>query len=1006
MKPLKLRFQAFASYVEAVEIDFEKLDSLFLIHGETGAGKTAILDAIMYALYGESSGGERSGLRCVLPKAEQLPTEVEFTFEIREKQYKFTRLVEITPRSKQLKFRQDCFYFDEETSQFRAFFDNPKKESVRQKAEELTGLSAEQFRQVIILPQGRFERLLTSDSKEKEAILSTLFSAEKYSRLSDKLYEKAEEERRRLDAEEAALKAMLSGENADSGEALSQETERLSRSLEELAPKLEAAKKASEKLRGELTEAQLLSESFAQLSGARERLARLDTRAGEIAGIKGMLSLHERSLKAKPEHAALSEARQMLKTRREGLSLAERAFSEAEENFSRLSEKRQEAAALEKKISGKTAELTLLNDLAGVYEKIGAAEAEVRSISAEYSESENSRLRTEGFLKKNQKETEEAEGKREWILSEFSRQLPELRARKTDLERGEENAENLRRYESGLKNIQQEISLLRSRAEAAEGEKTAAREEYTRLYDRFFANAAAELSSQLIEGMPCPVCGSLSHPAPAAGQSDPVTSEQVRAARDKFEQAEEKLSAVNKSIAQQEARIPAANEYIDQCRRVVEETAYSPEALEEISRKCAEAEKQNDSIKELDKWIASLKAEKQAFEENLKKAEERSGNLKEKKAKAEAGLSALRERLIPDCPDQKSYAARISALKAEREALESEKLAAEERFRAAEKRKIQCGTALEQARKEHSAAEKRCEAAEKVFSEKLAELGYSGEEQYENSLLTEELAARYSHEAEQYSIERHSAEGSVRTLSERLKDKAPPDLEQIKAAADDAERLFGELSRQEAVDSERLSRLKKLLGEYSRRYADHQAAREKSGRRLAFARFMRGDRGISFTRYVLSIMLNLVAAEANRILSEIHGGMFRLCVRSELEARSKQGLDLEVENTILSRSVRYGVKDLSGGEKFLISLALSLGLSQVAQSRAGGVRIEAMFIDEGFGSLDTASLREAVGILCGLSTGRSTIGIISHVEELRTVIPCGVKITKSPEMGSSLEIRR
>ena len=1006
MKPLKLRFQAFASYVEAAEIDFEKLDSLFLIHGETGAGKTAILDAMMYALYGESSGGEREDMRCVLPKAAELPTEVEFTFEVRRQKYKFTRSIELTPRSRQLKYKQDCFYFDEETGQFRAFFENPNKEPVKQKAEELTGLSAKQFRQVIILPQGRFERLLTSDSKEKEEILSTLFSAEKYSRLSEKLCDQADEERRALDKEEIRLNEMLAGENAGSAEELFGKIEELSRSIEELSPQIGSAKQNREKLNKDLKDAERLSESFSELSAARERLAKLDMSSEKIAGLKQILSLHEKSLKAKPAHTAFSEAKAMLDSRIAKLSAAKTAFDSAERELSALCEKQQETNLLEKTIAGKNQELALLNGLSGVYEKIGAVSAAAGKISAEYSECESSRTRIEASLKKIEAELSEKTGKREFIFSEYSRPLPELRAKKAELERGRKSAENLSLYETGLKDIKKNIEQLYIRRKATEKEVNSARESYTRLYEKHISNIAAELSSQLIEGSPCPVCGSLTHPAPAENHGDPVTSEQVRAARDKFEQAAEGLSDIKEGIAHEEARIPNAEQCIAECREVIAETGYSPEALGEASRKCAEAEKQNASIGELDRRINSLNSEKQAFEENLKKAAERSGGLKEQKAKSEAELAVLRERLVPDCPDQKSYAAKISALKRDIEAFEAEKRAAEERFRAAEKRRIECKAALEQAKNEHSAAERRYEEAKNAFAEKLAELGYPDEKQYESALLPEETAARYSEQAERYSLERHSAEEAVKSLSEKLDGKAPPDIEKIRAAEEEADRLFGELSIKMAMDSEKLSRLKKLSEEYSRRYADYETAREKSGRRLAFAKFMRGDKGISFTRYVLGIMLNLVTWEANKILAGIHGGMFRLCVKTDLASNSKQGLDLEVENTALSKAVKYSVKDLSGGEKFLISLALSLGLSQVARSRAGGVRMEAMFIDEGFGSLDMASLREAVGILCELPVGRNTIGIISHVEELRTVIPCGVRITKSTENGSLLKMRR
>lgn len=1002
MKPLLLTFQAFASYAEETKIDFTKLDSLFLIHGETGAGKTAILDAMMYALYGESSGGDRSTFRCALPKVGENPTKAEFVFEIRGDQYKFTHSIVITPRSKKEEPKQDCFYFDKKTNGFRAFAENPTQSFVRKKAEELTGLSAEQFRQVIILPQGRFERLLTSGSEDKEEILSTLFSAEKYSRLSDKLHEKAEEERRALDMEENSLKTMLAGENADSPEKLSEEIENISLALKELSPRLESAKKTFADSREALTAAELLSKSFAELSSAKKQLSELEARSEEIAEIKRILSLHERSQKAKPEYAAFLDAGQTLNKRSQILSAAEEAFSQAEKNYSLLLDKQEEISGLERNIADKTKELTLLNDLADVYKKIGAAEEALAKISTEYSSHEKSLVLSESSLKKIDREIAEINSKRDFIISEFSAVLPELQTEKAALETGAENAKNLLMYEAELIAAQTKISELTDGAEASKKEKYAAESEYDKLYASYISNAAAELSSQLKANTPCPVCGSLSHPAPAQYSGDIVTAEQVKAARDRFEQASEKLAEINRSIDKENEHISTIKESISACRKVIEETGYTPEKFSEISSKCDEAEKQISQLSGISSRLSSLGVQKQSLEESLASVSQQGEILKSKKTKAETELAVLKERLDPKCPDQTTYALRISGLKNDIEAFSEKKRKAEENFRSAEKSRIECEIAFEQAKKERAAAAERLEKTEKAFFEKLSDIGISDKEQYERSLLPEETAAKYSSEAERYSMEYHSAKKLTESLSEKLEGKLPPDLDKIKTDAANAESLCNELSRQETLFSDKLSRLKKLSEEYSKRFAVYEAAREKSGRRSAFAKFMRGDKGISFTRYVLSIMLNLVVCEANRILADIHGGMFRLCVKTGTDSRSKQGLDLEVENTALSSSVKYGVKDLSGGEKFLISLALSLGLSSVAQSRAGGIEIEAMFIDEGFGSLDPNSLREAVSILCGLSIGRNTIGIISHVEELRNVIPCGIKITKTPEGGSKI----
>ena len=453
MRPIKLRFQAFASYCEAAEIDFEKLDSLFLICGETGAGKTAVLDAMMYALYGESSGGERGEFRCAMPKAAEIPTEVEFIFEIRGKRYKFTRSIFLTPRSKKLDQRQDCFYLDD-SGEYRAFFENPKQSFVKQKAEELTGLSAEQFRQVIILPQGRFERLLTSDSSEKEKILSTLFCTEKYTKLSNKLSEQAESERRTLDIEAAALKNMLAGENADTPEKLDEEIHVLSELAEQLSPKLAKAKADFSSAQEALTAAELLAGRFTALDAAKTRLTALNGRLEEIGEMNKALSAHENAVKAKPEYISLLSAEDTLNHRENQLANSEKNAKSAETEYAAVLKNAEEISALEKDNAVKTEALAVLNNLLPVYEKIGVSEAAVKKLADELKDCEKSLGLYEKSMKSAEGKISETENEQKNITEKFSRALPALLKRKTELESGLQAAKKLERFIAEREKIQ------------------------------------------------------------------------------------------------------------------------------------------------------------------------------------------------------------------------------------------------------------------------------------------------------------------------------------------------------------------------------------------------------------------------------------------------------------------------------------------------------------------------------------------------------------------------
>ncbi len=999
MIPVKLKIQAFASYAEAAEIDFEKLDSLFLIHGETGAGKTAVLDAITYALYGESSGGDRTDMRCALPAAEKLPTLAEFIFKIRGELYKFTRSVTVTPRSKKLESKQDCFYFDKDSGCFRSFFENPKQSLVRAKAEELTGLSAEQFRQVIILPQGKFEQLLTSASRDKEEILSTLFGADKYTKLSDKLRERAETLRKKLDGETNNLCAMLAAEKIESAEELDIEIKKHEEEAEALFPKLNEARNGLAEIRERLTEAELLAAKFSELEMAEKRLAELDRDKDSAEKKRFALKKHEKALLAAAEQKAFVSAENNLADRKKRLALAEEDFFSAEEKFTGAEKKKNAVSGREDDYHAKSAELAVLTSLAPMYEKVSLKTAELSELSGKADLCAKHCADSEKKAKMCGGDISELLGKREYIMRNFSERIPELTARLNELKSGEAAEKRLVKYTSAFEKIQENITQWIRDADKLEAEKVSAESRYDELYECYIRNTAAELSSSLREGQPCPVCGSLSHPAPAVHSESAVTAAEVKNARAVFEKLAKDISDIQTKISGEKARIPAAEDYIASERKTISDTRYTAGELEAVELKYGEAVRENEKLPGIDKDLNKLYELKDSLEERLADETKKYEAARNALSKTEAELSALKENLDPRFCGGDSYAAGIKQLQADVNAFVCEKESSDREYLAAEKLKVQTFAAAEQARAEHDSAVSVRDSAYGAFLERLSFLGVS-QDDYEVSLLSEENAAALAEQIKKYDLAVHSAQERTNALKKELAGKTPPPLDEIRADAGKSDETLSELSGRQALITERLNRLKKLSEEYSNRFAALSNERERSDKLSAFAGFMRGDRGISFTRYFLGLMLSLVTDEANRILADVSGGKFRLRVKSDYAANSKQGLDLEAETLTADFKAVYGVKNLSGGEKFLISLALSLGLSAVARSRGGGIDVEAMFIDEGFGSLDPASLKEAVSMLCRLAAGRNTIGIISHVEELKNVIPCGIRINKNPDGAS------
>ena len=1002
MLPIKLKMQAFASYAEAVEIDFEQLDKLFLIHGATGSGKTAILDAMMYALYGKSSGDGRSTFRCALPAAENLPTEVEFTFRSGGRLYKFTRTIRITPRSKKEESKQDCFVFDEEEGVFRAIFENPKASFVNDEAVRITGLDADQFRQVVILPQGQFERLLTSKSEDKEKTFSTLFASDKYTAISAKLYDKATKMKGEIEKESEALNAILATENADSISALEQTAEENEKKKSELIPIVRESEKTLETVREKLTAAEILTGKFADMENNTQKLSALDKLSEKISSVKSALEINSRAAKLRPEYSETITAAEAMASRKNMLDTAKISAEAAEKNLAAVREKSGEIIKEEKLYKDKLSELAVLSGLADIYGKISVAEARRSKAARELSDAEKACILIAESVKKTDSEVEKLTAEQNEIRDKYALVLPDLLSRKKTLEAGAEAEKKLLTYKSALKKIEADVARLKTEADGLEKEKSEAEKNYDRLYSIFIANTAAELSSSLKEGVPCPVCGSVEHPCPAKISGEAVTAEAVKNAKEQFEGLYKALSEKLNELNKQESRIPNAQEIIAELIKQIEECDYSAAELKRVEEEAEFAQKKANLLPQLSQRISQLAEHRVKLKSTSDEAAQRKSQLQSEVSAAEAETSALKGQLDKRYPDAVSYNAGVSKIKAEIEAFEKKKAEYDEAIKSAEKRKIETAAALSQAEEEMLAAHKNSDNANKAFSVKLSQAGFSGVEEYRNALLSDKTAAEYSAEAERYDLERHAVTERISQLKAELENKEKPQLDLIRQEAEDAQKDFSEKSAVLSAAVQRDKQLKKLIEDCSARFAETETKREKYSKLADYAKFMVGAKGISFTRYILGIILGLVVDEANSILSDVHGGRFRLCIKKELAANSKQGLDLEVETITADGNAKYGVKDLSGGEKFLISLALSLGLSSVVQNRSGGIKIDAMFIDEGFGSLDTALLREAVGILCGLTSERSTIGIISHVSELKSIIPCGISVTKNKDGSSTI----
>lgn len=876
MKPISVRFQCFGPYMAEQFIDFTRLErnGLFLICGETGAGKTTILDAMCYALYGKSSGGLRGDLgvmRCKLA-GESDETKVEFIFQSGGKKYRFTRSLKYG--RKRLNDRHNCMVWEDDA--WVPIFENPKLKNVNEKAESLIGLTYDQFRQVIILPQGQFEKLLVSDSVEKEKILVSLFHADRWQRIAEELYRRVAERDAALKNERISIDGKLREYGCDSPEALRALAEETAAQLEQLRQALRSAEQIQNDLAAKNQAALLENRDFEELSRRKARLDGLLPQSGGFDREESLLDLADRAEGIAPQFGAYQEAQAGKQRADTALAQAEKALAKAD---AALEKAKRDEAALE------------------------AARPQYES------------------------------RKRNIVNLEEARALYRSLAQKQEAARLAQAKADA--AAAAAKKAERAFAARHQQMEQALADQARAREDYDSAQAVYLAGIRGTLAQELAPGQPCPVCGSTAHPAPARPAPDHV----------------------------------------------------SEERLEELNRAMNRA---NDAA------TAAMGARNQA-EEARNQAAAAGNEAAQAAALARQDHENALARRIPGIGDSAQLEEKLQILRDWVARFEGNETLTRQALSEVGGRLLAARTGAEKARQETAEAAAAFDAQRESWLAALDGAGFDSESQYRAAALKPAEKQRRRTALIRFRAELANAQTAYQEQQAALAGRAAPDLHGIKAQLEAAQRTVRSFADQTALGRQRLETMTADAGTLSRRQEKLRIQRQQVDADLDFANRLRGRSGISLQRYVLGVMLTSITAEANRLLENVYAGRYRLYRTNEIAGSGhKGGLELEVFDA--ANNQRRSVTTLSGGEKFLVALSLAIGLSTVVQAQGGGIRLEAMFIDEGFGSLDREAIGDALEVLQGIRRS-GIVGIISHVEQLAETIPTRLEITKG-EKGS------
>jgi len=977
-----LELSAFGPFPRTESVDFDALgaDGLFLLHGHTGAGKTTLLDAISFALFGVVPGARGEAKRLRSDQAEPTtPTRVCLEFTVGSHRLRIERF----PEYERPKKRGDGVTKQPAKASLTWVNDPPsgygnepvtRIDEVARTVQRLLGMTADQFFQVVLLPQGEFATFLRAETAERERLLDKLFGTHRFEAVQDWFTERRRQRRSELDLARADFRewvarfAQAAGQEPPETDVLTWAKETTQRAIEayELATKhAAAAAEASKQAEETLAERRTLVERVRRVAAAMTKLEQLRARADELQGLRTELAEARRAESVLAAQRELQRAEQELAGARETEAAAAHAVDgvEAESPAGQL---RSRAGSLREQAG----------ELAGAIEEANRQREQQRRLEDVDAEAEAAQRRVAQIGAELDGLPERLEDLREQltVAKAAAAKVEHARTARDELLEALADAQRLPVLQEALEQAQE-------RLRAAVDAHQDAREEQQRLRERRLAGMAAELAGKLVAGEMCPVCGSCEHPAPAHPTDDAVREADEQAAAAAEAEAQQARTRAEQAMhdaraAVTEVQVKLRGRTADELQRELDRTRRELAELEEAVARAAELEAAVASTQDR---IEELTAARATAERAVAAAE----------AEREGLVAAIEERTR-----------RLEEARGEYDSVEQRRSVLLAQAAACD--------ALADARAAVAACQARVTEQQTAVADAAKAAGFSSVEAALAAAREPDIVRRLESEVSEAEVEERAARA---VLAEPELFGIEPDMEvDVAGALEEAERARAAadaaLVAQRAAET-RAEQLEQLGKRLTERSAELEPLEAEFAELDALTDVLNGRgqnaKRMSLRSYVLAARLEEVAVAATARLRVMSQGRYAFVHSDAAGARgTRGGLGLDVLDDY-SGMVR-SAKTLSGGETFLASLALALGLADVVSAEAGGVQLDTLFIDEGFGTLDAETLDVVMDTLDSLRAGGRVVGLVSHVEEMRQRIPTRLHVRKS-RTGSTLQLQ-
>ena len=919
MRPIKLKMSAFGPYAGLTEIDFSKLgeSGIYLITGDTGAGKTTIFDAIVYALYNEASGNSRSSTMFRSKYADDdVQTYVELVFNYRGKEYKILR----SPEYMRKKTRGEG-YTKQSSACELTYPDGKvitKKNEADEAIKEIIGIDKAQFMQIAMIAQGDFLKLLLSSTEERIAIFRRIFKTEKFLSLQNRLKDEYALAKDGVDKVRSSIVQYTDGIKCDEENVYYSDVEKAKDNELPITEVLFILEKLI--VQDENSEKELLS---------------------EIAELEKQLDLVNSKLTKYEEYTKLTKEENEIKAK---LEASKENLLKSEENFKIHKENLSQTDNLNTELAKIKAELPR-------YEELEAQQTNLKNTISEIEKAEKSLAQTKELAKEKAELLEQLKAEKT-TLENAGEQRERLISRKTSEQKQKENAE-------ALKKALSEYDVLCSKLEESQqtyiklsAVSKKATEEYNTKYKAYLDEQAGILAETLKDNEPCPVCGSITHPNPMTKSEKAPTEAQLKKLKQSSEKALQEATQASNICSSLKGQ---ADTFKLNIEKSISELAPDTD-FENSSRVITELI--NATIIQITELEKEIKIEdkkinrKKELDEIIPKTEKQCEQLKVELTHFESLIASNK---VKSEEIQKQITVIKSNLSFENKTMAYEKL--------------------------------------KELEVKITILNEAFEKAQANYNTCKEQGIELNARANQISQQLKSAE---KIDFEEVNKKREELLNSKKEKSNVRTQIIARLTANK-TSLENIAKKSDELSTLESKYVLTKALSDTANGAVS------GKEKIMLETYIQMTYFDRIIARANTRFMVMSGGQYEMKRRQDaVNKRSQTGLEIDIIDHY-NGSLR-SVNTLSGGESFKASLSLALGLSDEIQASAGGIRLDTMFVDEGFGSLDDESLNQAMNALKGLTEGNRLVGIISHVNELKERIDKQISVTKDREGGSKVKI--